>query len=85
MTALTNEQANLLDNLAAQSKADMWFSISDDLTTIIDLDENKTMSLQEGIAMLDDCLTDFADYQITAEEIHLYKNILTELHIPSYR
>ena len=81
---LTNEEYNVLQKISSKSKMDCWFCIG---TTpyepfedyILDLEENKTYSLKDGILMLDNGLTDLCDYKLTAEEKSIYLNLIKKL------
>ena len=41
---LTVEQANVLDKIAEKSGMDCWFSITDDLTAIHDVEANRNIT-----------------------------------------
>lgn len=42
---LSVEQANILDKIVEKSRMDCWFSITDDLTSIHDVETNRNISL----------------------------------------
>lgn len=81
MEQLTVEEANVLDLISSRSKMDCWFWINEDGTAINDLEEGTTLSLYEGISMLNDGLTDLEDYDLSCEEIEIYLKILEKLGI----
>ena len=45
---LSVEQANILDKIVEKSRMDCWFSITDDLTSIHDVETNRNISLRYG-------------------------------------
>lgn len=49
---LSVEQANILDKIVEKSRMDCWFSITDDLTSIHDVETNRNISLRYGIKEL---------------------------------
>ena len=59
---ITTQEANFLDLLAYKSKMDCWFSLTDDLTAVYDCEEDTIISLEEGVGMLFEGMTDLSDY-----------------------
>lgn len=78
---LTNEEYNMLILISNKAKMD-WFNIETDNKGndyIMDYEENKKLDLKTGILMIDSGLTDLADYNLTDEQIEIYKNLMKQL------
>lgn len=79
---LTNEEANVLNKIATKSKMDCWFfirEISEFKDVIYDVENDKELSLYEGIMMLDSGITSLNDYDLTKDEQCIYHQIVTRL------
>ena len=48
---LSVEQANILDKIVEKSRMDCWFSITDDLTSIHDVETNRNISLRISLGL----------------------------------
>lgn len=77
---LSVEQANILDKIVEKSRMDCWFSITDDLTSIHDVETNRNISLRYGIGILNQGVTDLVkDYGLNEHEVMVYHNLLISL------
>ena len=77
---LTVEQANVLDKIAEKSGMDCWFSITDDLTAIHDVEANRNITLRYGIGILNQGVTDLVkDYGLNEHEVKVYHDLLVSL------
>lgn len=84
MEKLLNEEYNVLNKIASKSKMDCWFSLGIDKNgndMVLDLEENKEMPLEIGIATLYDGMTSINDYGLTDEEKNIFVNLLIKLAI----
>lgn len=79
--ALTEEQAEVLWKIANESGMDCWFSIGEGNSYIYDLEENQYLALSEGIQLLSEGMTKYEDYNLSAEEITLFEELLSERDI----
>lgn len=78
---LTGEQADVLDKIARASGMDCWFSIGEDNSYIFDFENNEKRSLKEGIQTLQEGMTSYQDYEMSAEEISVFEDLLIKLGI----
>lgn len=81
---LTNEEYNVLGTLSSKSKMDCWFDIREinkHEDCVYDLEYERTMTLKDGITLLNEGLTDLEDYNITKEEQRCYRQILKKFGI----
>lgn len=79
---LTNEEANVLNKIATKSGMDCWFFIREKSKfkdVIYDCEEDKELSLFDGIGMLDSGITELDDYGLTAEEKVIYYRLSSRL------
>ena len=79
---LTNEEFNVVEKISRRSKADCWFELTtddDDEDVVVDMEEDKIMSLEEGLLLLDSGLTELSDYNLTADEEQCYKNLIKKM------
>ena len=59
---------------------DCWFSITDDLTSIHDVETNRNISLRYGIGILNQGVTDLVkDYGLNEHEVMVYHDLLISL------
>ena len=83
MERLTDNQYNVLNKIASQTKMDCWFYIhtkKNGADVIKDLENNKFLPLRAGIAQLNDGIVpDLID--LTDEEWNTYFALLEELKI----
>lgn len=80
---LTDEEYAVVDKITKKSGMDSWFllKLTDDGDQVYDLENLEEMTLEEGISYIDSGLSDLGDYELTAEEIHIYEALLVELGI----
>ena len=81
---LTNKEYNLINLITNRAKID-WFEIrtyDNGIDYVYDNEENETLTLVDGLLLLDDCLTDLEDYYLTNEEIEMYGNLMC--HVRNY-
>ena len=77
---LSVEQANILDKIVEKSRMDCWFSITDDFTSIHDVETNRNISLRYGIGILNQGVTDLVkDYGLNEHEVMVYHDLLISL------
>lgn len=84
MKKLTNEEWNVLNKIATASKMDCWFYLKekDQFTDIVyDCENNKELSLYEGISMLDSGITSLEDYNLSQQEMKVYFSLVSRLVI----
>jgi hypothetical protein len=80
----SNEEYNVLNKIATKSKMDCWFSITQDENEedyILDLENGSKLSIYEGVGQLVDGMTNYADYDLTKDEIETFENLIDELNI----
>lgn len=81
---LTNEEYNVLGKLSHESKMDCWFDVREidaKIDCVYDLEYERTMTLKDGITLLNEGLTDLGDYNLTKEEQRCYRQILKKFGI----
>lgn len=78
---LTGEQADVLDKIARASGMDCWFSIGEDNSYIYDFENNEKLSFKEGIQTLQEGMTSYQDYEMSAEEISVFEDLLIKMGI----
>lgn len=79
---LTNEEFNVVNKVSEKSKADCWFELANDEygnDIVLDLEEDKILSLEDGLLMLDSCLTDLDNYNLSDKEILCYKSLIIKM------
>lgn len=84
VTMLTNEECNILDQIASKSKMDCWFWIeeTDEGHVIHDLEEDKRVSLKSGIEQLVEGIVEGADfYGLSENQVSVFENLLKRLEI----
>lgn len=88
VSKLTKQEYDVLNKIATKSKMDCWFLIKeseDGLTDyIMDLEENKEMSLTEGILTLHDGINypgGYLDCELTDVEIDVLSSLLSKLEL----
>ena len=80
---LANEEYNVLNKIATQTKMDCWFHIGiddDGNDHIFDLETSTWMPLRRGVAMLNDGIVPEL-LSLTNEEIFVYLDVLRDLDI----
>lgn len=80
---LTNDEYNVLNRIASETKMDCWFWLCTDgheHDVVFDLEEYKMLDLRTGVMMLNEGIV-WELLDLTAEEIAVYKNLLKELGI----
>lgn len=83
VSALTGEQADVLDKIARASGMDCWFSIGEDNSYIYDFENNEKLSLKEGIQVLQEGMTSYQDYEMSTGEISVFEDLLIKMGIES--
>ena len=81
---LSNEEFNVLNKISSKSKMDCWFYLKekDQFTDIVyDCENNKELSLYEGISMLDSGITSLEDYNLSQQELKVYFSLVSRLVI----
>lgn len=84
---LTNEEYNILEKIASNTKMDCWFSIEQDDNEedyVYDLEENKKLSLYDGLSQLVegiDCVENYDSCNLTDEEKLTFEHLLYRLDI----
>ena len=81
---LTNKEYNLINLLTNRAKIN-WFEIrtyDNGIDYVYDNEENETLSLIDGLLLLDDCLTELEDYYLTNEEKEVYETLMR--HVRNY-
>ena len=79
---LSNEEYNVLNKIASQTKMDCWFYLSSYKggDCVVDLEESKVITLYQGISVLNEGIEpELLD--LTDEEIAVYANLLEQLDI----
>lgn len=76
ITELTDQEFNVLNHITNQAKMD-WCMIYDDC--IVDVEEDKTLSFDDGIWQIDSCLTNLDDYNLTEDEKLCYINLIYKI------
>lgn len=72
---LTDEQCAVLEKIASKSKMDCWFCIDGD-NQIRDLEEGeKVIDTMEGVRLLQEGMSCYADYDLTYREIYIFEHI----------
>lgn len=75
---LTDQEFNVLNHITNQAKMD-WCMLYDDC--IVDMEEDKTLSFDEGILLIDSGLTDLDDYNLTDDEKLCYINLIYKIQM----
>ena len=73
---LTNKEYNLINLITNRAKIN-WFEIrayDNGFDYVYDNEENETLTLIDGLLLLDDCLTELEDYNLTNEEIEMMRS-----------
>lgn len=81
---LTNEEYDVIEKVARKSKCDCWFELGVDEFNndiVVDLEEDTTMSLEDGLLLLDSGLTELSDYDLTEEEQRCYQNLIFKMRM----
>ena len=73
---LTDLKFNTLNHITRQAKMD-WAILYDDC--IVDAEEDKTLTFEEGILQIDSGLTDLDDYNLTEDEKFCYINLIYKI------
>ena len=72
---LTDEQCAVLEKITSKSKMDCWFCIDGD-NQIRDLEEGeKVIDTMEGVRLLQEGMSCYADYDLTYREIYIFEHI----------
>lgn len=79
---LSNDEYNVLNKIASQTKMDCWFYLSEykECDCVIDLEESTVLTLRQGISMLNEGIVPEL-LTLTDREIEVYANLLQELDI----
>ena len=78
----TTDEFNGLNQIAAATKMDCWFSIQEkeDEDIIWDLENNKALSWEEGLSQLAEGIVDsLSDYKLSQDEIAAVEALFTEI------
>lgn len=81
---LTNEEYDVIEKVARKSKCDCWFELGVDEFNndiVVDLEEDTTMPLEDGLLLLDSGLTELSDYDLTEEEQRCYQNLIFKMRM----
>ena len=81
---LTELEYDTLDFLATRSRMDCWFMLKTDKQGndyVFDLEENKKLSLKDGVAMMYEGLTDLDDYNLYDGQKEILENLFRRLQI----
>lgn len=73
---LTDQEFNVLNHITHQAKMD-WCILYDDC--IVDAEEDKTLTFDDGILQIDSGLTDLEDYNLTEDEKFCYINLIYKI------
>lgn len=82
LTKLSDQEWDVLDKIATKSKMDCWFCLQEAENGnhyVEDLEENKKLSLAEGICQLDSGFTSPEDYDLTKEEFECYQALVRKV------
>lgn len=73
---LTNEQAAVLEKIAARSGMDVWFSV--DANGMVHDRENyyRFMKTKEAVNLIHEGMTSYKDYRLTRKDIKIFEAIL---------
>lgn len=80
---LTNEEYNLINKLTNKAKVD-WFEIrtdEDGTDYILDIEDDEIYSLEDGLLLLDECLTELSDYMLSEDERNAYTKLMHSIRI----
>ena len=78
----TNEEYNVLNKIATESKMDCWFSIAEyEEDCIHDLENDQFISIKEGVGQLVEGMTNYEDYSMTEDEIKTFEELINKLGI----
>jgi hypothetical protein len=79
---LSNDEYNVLNRIASQTKMDCWFYLSEykECDCVIDLEESTVLTLKQGISMLNEGIVPEL-LTLTDDEIEVYTNLLEQLDI----
>lgn len=85
---LSTEEYNTLQHIASATKTDCWFKLETDENGndyIFDIEQNKALSWQDGLEMLDDAICwmgkdEFEEIGIEEEEIDTFYGLLDKLY-----
>ena len=81
---LSRDEYDTLDFLATRSRMDCWFMLKTDKQGndyVFDLEENKKLSLKDGVAMMYEGLTDLDDYNLYDGQKEILENLFRRLGI----
>lgn len=73
---LTDFEFNVINKITNKAKMD-WVLLYDDC--IVDTEEDKRLTLEEGILQIDEGLTDLDDYDLTEDEKLCYINLIYKI------
>ena len=81
---LTNQEYNVLNKITRLTKTDCWFWIETEngKDTIYDLENNQTMSWEDGLTQLNEAIEgNEENINISKEEWNVYYNLLKKFNI----
>ena len=81
---LTNKEYNLINLITNRAKIN-WLEVrtcDNGFDYVYDNEEDETLTLLDGLLLLDDCLTNLEDYYLTNEEKEIYENLMR--HVRNY-
>lgn len=80
---LTGDEYNALNQIASKTKMDCWFYIleEDERDVILDLENDKKLSLEEGISQLMEGIIDpLTEYGLSEEEREAVEKLFEEIN-----
>lgn len=80
---LTGDEYNGLNQIASKTKMDCWFYIleEDERDVILDIENNKKLSLEEGISQLMEGIIDpLTEYGLSEEERDAVEKLFEEIN-----
>ena len=81
---LLNEEYNVLNKIATESKMDCWFCLAEDKKGndyVLDIENDCKLTIAQGVSELVEGMTDYEDYHMTPEEIEVFEELLDKLNI----
>lgn len=89
---LTAGEVDVLVKIAEKSGMESWFSVTahteKDGTKsdwVLDLENNRLVTLRYGVGMLHEGMTFYADYDMSEKEINVFERLLAKLGIEEDR
>ena len=81
---LADNEFNVLNKIATESKMDCWFCLAQDKRGndyVLDIENDCRMTINQGVSELVEGMTDYEDYNMTKEEIETFEGLLDKLNI----